>query len=277
MAIKLIAIDIDGTLLDSQKQLSSKNKEAIQAARNQGVKIVLCTGRPLRSMAYLIQELNLNGEEDLAVTYNGALIQYTQSGHALTENHLDQGDALSIYNLLSEMNLPTNFISYDYIYEPAYPEGRPSIYQIEKKIERRPEDLIFKAVRAENLPKDFKPIKVVSSRPAAELDEMISKIPQSFYDQFTIFKSQPTILEFMPKGINKGFGMMTIGKHLGLNSDEMMGIGDQENDLSLITEAGIGVAMDNAIPSVKQAANYVTKSNDEDGVAHAINHFILGK
>lgn len=275
MSIQLIAIDIDGTLLDSKKCLASETRKAIKEAQSKGVKIVLCTGRPLGSMSYLFEELDLLHEDDLAITYNGGFIQYTKSKEILFEKRLANEEAIDIYNLLSTLAMPTNWIDLHYIYEFAYPEGRPSIYQLEKKAVRRPEDLIFKAVRLEDMPDDFTPIKVVSSRPGIELDETVRNIPSEYFEKYTIFKSQETILEFMPKGVDKGHAMVQIADHLGLSKDEIMGIGDQENDRSLVTHAGIGVAMGNAIPSVKEAADFITRTNDEHGVAYAIEQFVL--
>ena len=90
MEIKLIAIDLDGTLLDSNRLLSEENKQAIQEAKDQGVKVVLCTGRPLRSMTHLLEEANLLEEDDLVITYNGGLIQKSKTGEIIKEITLDR-------------------------------------------------------------------------------------------------------------------------------------------------------------------------------------------
>lgn len=115
------------------------------------------------------------------------------------------------------------------------------------------------------------------SRPADELDEAIVTIPAVYYDKFNIYKSQSTILEVLPKDVDKGHAMRIVGDMLGLDKSQIMGIGDQENDLSLVQQAGFGVAMGNAIDIVKDSADYITKTNDESGVAYAIRKFALNK
>ena len=159
--IKLIAIDLDGTLLDSNRELSEENYQAIQDAKAAGIQVVLCTGRPLRSMNYLLDEIGLKGENDLAITYNGGLIQKTKTGEVVHELTLDRKDSLSVYEMATDFNLPVNFIDLDYIYEPPYPKDRDSLYN--KAVTNIPEDqaLQFKAVDIEKLPNPFKINKIV--------------------------------------------------------------------------------------------------------------------
>lgn len=277
MDIKLIAIDLDGTLLDSNQLLSDENKAAIQEAKAAGVQVVLCTGRPLRSMKHLLEEAGLQDDDDIVITYNGGLIQNAKTGEILNELTLNREECLDIYQLGLQLNLPVNFIDLDYVYEPAYPAGAESIYMNGLREIPKENALKFKAVDIENLPKPFKINKVVMSRPAAELDAMIPAIPESYHEKYNIYKSQPFILEVLPDHVDKGYSMRIIGDMLGLKEEQIMGIGDQENDLSLVVNAGLGVAMENAIEQVKEAADYITKSNDDNGVAHAIRKFVLDK
>lgn len=275
MGIKLIAIDLDGTLLDSNRMVSEENFDAIQEAKAAGIKVVLCTGRPLRSMSYLLDEVGLKSEEDLAITYNGGLIQKTNTGEIVHEITLTRDDCLAIYELSQLLNLPVNFIDLDFVYEPTYPVGRESIYN--KGLTNIPADqaLQFSNIDIQDLPNPFTINKAVMSRPAHELDEVISKIPKEFHEKFNIYKSQDTILEILPQNVDKGHAMRIVGEMLNLDKSEIMGIGDQENDLSLVQQAGVGVAMGNAIDIVKESATYITKTNDESGVAHAIRKIAL--
>ena len=275
--IKLIAIDLDGTLLDSNRELSEENYQAIQDAKAAGIQVVLCTGRPLRSMNYLLDEIGLKGENDLAITYNGGLIQKTKTGEVVHELTLDREDSLSVYEMATDFNLPVNFIDLDYIYEPPYPKGRDSVYN--KGVTNIPEDqaLQFKAVDIEKLPNPFKINKIVLSRPSEELDEIIPMIPKQYHEYFNIYKSQSHILEVLPLNVDKGNAMRIVGEMLGLEKSQIMGIGDQENDFTLVEQAGLGVAMGNAIEKVKDVADYITKTNDENGVAYAIRKFALNK
>lgn len=275
MDIKLIAIDLDGTLLQSDRTLSEENRLAIEAAKEAGVKIVLCTGRPLRSMKHLLAEANLLGDDDIAITYNGGLIQKTKSEEIIRQMTFDRSQCLDIYKLGQKLNMPINFIDLDYVYEPPYPNGVESKYIETNRYVPKEHALTFTDIDIDNLPDPFPINKIVICRPSEEIDDVIPKIPISYFEKYNIYKSQATILEILPQDIDKGYSMRVLGELLGLEKEQIMGIGDQENDLSLVENAGFGVAMDNAIDKVKEAADYITKSNDDHGVAHVINRFVL--
>lgn len=277
MDIKLVAIDLDGTLLDSNKLLSKENKAAIKEAKAAGVQVVLCTGRPLRSMKHLLEEADLMDEEDIVITYNGGLIQKAKTGEIINEITFNRDECLDVYQLGQQLNLPVNFIDLDYVYEPAYPTGAESIYMNASREIPKENALEFVDIDIDHLPNPFKINKIVMSRPTEELDAMIPAIPDSYHEKYNIYKSQPFILEVLPDHVDKGYSMRIIGDMLGLKEEQIMGIGDQENDLSLVVNAGLGVAMENAIDQVKEAADYITKSNDDNGVAYAIRKFVLNK
>jgi len=277
MDIKLIAIDLDGTLLHSDRSLSEENRLAIKKAKEKGVKVVLCTGRPLRSMQHLLEEAELLEDEDIAITYNGGLIQKTKSGEIINEITFNRAECLDIYEMAQQLNMPVNFIDMDYVYEPAYPVGVESIYGSTNLHVPKENALKFTEIDIEELPDPFTINKIVISRPPEELDAAIPKIPAQYHKKYNIYKSQPFILEVLPKNVDKGFSMRILGDKLGLEKEQIMGIGDQENDLSLVENAGLGIAMENAIPIVKNAADYITKTNDQNGVAHAIHKFVLNK
>lgn len=277
MDIKLVAIDLDGTLLGSNNLLSKENKTAIKEAKEAGVKVVLCTGRPLRSMKHLLEEADLQDEEDIVITYNGGLIQKAKTGEIINEITFNREESLDIYQLGQKLNLPVSFIDLDYVYEPAYPEGAESIYMNATREIPKENALEFTDIDIGNLPNPFKINKIVMSRPTEELDAIIPMIPDSYHEKYNIYKSQSFILEVLPDRVDKGYSMRIIGDMLGLKKEQIMGIGDQENDLSLVKNAGFGVAMENAIDEVKAVADYITKSNDDNGVAHAIRKFVLNQ
>jgi hypothetical protein len=109
----------------------------------------------------------------------------------------------------------------------------------------------------------------------AILDKAIARIPADVKEKYTVLKSAPYFLEILDKRVNKGTGVKALADTLGIQPKEIMTLGDQENDIAMIEYAGMGVAMENAIPAVKEVANFVTKSNLEDGVAYAIEKFVL--
>lgn len=269
MSIKLVAIDLDGTLLNSDHQVSEENKRAIQRAKEQGVKIVLVTGRPLKGMLSILEECHLTEEGDIGLTYNGGLVQWTRTGETLSQITLPKEDVVDIYKLSQDLNLPCNFIDLDTVYEPAYPKGKPSQYSKHMKA------LPFVPIDMTDLPATLPINKIVMCWHQEELDEKIKKIPDVYRERYTIMKSRDNLLEVLPKSVDKGKGLIQLSELLGIGLDEMMAIGDQENDLAMVQTAGTGVAMANATQIVKDAAQVITKSNDEHGVAYAIEQYVL--
>ena len=118
-------------------------------------------------------------------------------------------------------------------------------------------------------------IKMMMIDEPAILDAAIAQIPADFKERYTVVKSAPFYLEVLHPGASKGVGLAQLASHLELTSDEVMAIGDNENDLTMLEYAGIGVAMKNAIPIVKEVADVETASNDEDGVALVVEQYVL--
>ncbi|GEK91208.1 Cof-type HAD-IIB family hydrolase [Alkalibacterium kapii] len=269
MSIKLVAIDLDGTLLNSNHEVSFENKEAIRKAKEQGVKVVLVTGRPLKAMLHILEACNLTDAGDIALTYNGGLVQWTQSGETLNQIVFQKDESIDIYKLSQDLGLPCNFIDLNTVYEPPYPKGKPSRY---------PEvmhALPFEPIDMTDLPEEFPINKIVYCWDQEELDEKIKEIPNIYRERYNLIKSRPNLLEFMPKSIDKGKGLELLSEILDISVDDMMAIGDQENDLAMVQRAGTGVAMENAVPIVKDAAQIITKTNDAHGVAYAIEKYVL--
>lgn len=273
MRIKLIAIDIDGTLLDSKGNLSNKNKKAIQEAQELDIKIILFTGRPYHSAKEILDKLDLSDKNHLIVTNNGGLIQESKTGKIIHESTFTRAEILDVYQLSQKLKMPLNLIDSDYVYEPDQPIGFESIYTGGKSSEKN--NLKFVDLDMGKLTKDFRVNQIIMSRPETELDAILPKIPENYFEKYNIYKSLSFILEFLPKDVDKGNSLDRIRAILALEKDEIMAIGDQENDLSLLEKAGLGIAMGNAVKEVKETANYITKSNDRNGLAYAIRKFVL--
>ena len=267
--IKLIAIDLDGTLLKSDGTISQVNIESLHYAHSKGVKIVICTGRPYLSMKQFIEEIGLISEDDYIITFNGGQIQKARTGEVLFKRTLSQADMLKWYELTNVLLLPLNIIDAEFIYEPPfYPQGYPSIYLDERK------GVITKTVDYHAFKPQHEFSKFVISVNKDYLDKQITKIPQEMKEDYSVFKSRDDLLEVVAKGVTKGAILAAWIPSLGLSPQEVMTLGDQENDLSMIEFAGLGIAMANAVESVKAAAQDITDSNDNDGVAKAIYQYI---
>lgn len=267
--IKLVAIDLDGTLLNSQKEISLRNKQALMAAKQAGVKVVICTGRPLAAIGPYLEELGLQEEGDYSITFNGGLVQKNDTG-AIIEKTLMPLEAIhELYQLATTLNMPFDVLSDEVVMQLPSVPNYPSIYSSLNKL------LTFESYKLEELTPNRIYNKVVVAIDEAYLNERIKEIPASFYERFEIIKTRNNLLEFMPKGITKAYGISLLAKDLGIRAEEIMTLGDEENDLPMIEYAGLGVAMANAIPLVKEAADVVTDTNDQDGVAKAVEKYIL--
>ncbi|MBO0451709.1 Cof-type HAD-IIB family hydrolase [Candidatus Enterococcus murrayae] len=266
--IKLVAIDLDGTLLTDAKTISDANKKILAEAKARGVKIVICTGRPLIAIKDYLSELNLLDADDYSITFNGGLIQ-TNTGEILGKTAMKLSEVKHIYQLLKKLDLPMDVLSDALCFQFETSENHPSIYPTLNKA------LTYVPKTVETLKEDTLYNKVVSAVDAEYLDQQIALISPEEYEHFEIFKTRPNLLEFMPRGVTKAFGLSVLGEHLGIEAHEMMALGDEANDLSMITYAGMGVAMENATECVKSAANFVTRTNQADGVAHAIQKFVF--
>jgi len=269
MAIKLIAIDMDGTLLNPQHEVTPGVKRAIQAARDKGVAIVLATGRPFIGIQRYLEELDLQQEGQYCITNNGALVQQAATGDCVAESTLNYDDYLYVEKLARELGVHFQALTKSLLFTPNKDISEYTVH--EASLTGMP--LRYRAV--EEMDKSAIFPKVMMIDPPEKLDEAITRIPQEAHDRYTIMKSSPYFLEILSKDVNKGAGVKALAERLGLSRDEVMAIGDQENDLAMLEFAGTGVAMGNGIDAVKAAAQFVTKTNTEDGVAHAIEKFAL--
>lgn len=266
--IKLIAIDLDGTLINDEKKLSPENLKALHYAHDKGIKIVLCTGRPYLATDYLITEIGLKSDDDYMIIFNGAQVRRTSDAKVIVENTLTHEDMKKWYQETQALNLPLNVVDQEWVYEPeAYPIGYESTYTSLTQAPSR--------VQAFDLFKnEHQFFKFVINVNEEHLRKQIPKINSALLENYSVSLSHPFQLEVMKKGVNKGNTLRQLGEKIGIELEEMMTFGDQLNDESMIEMAGLGIAVDNAVPEIKALADFVTASNNDDGVAKAIYHFI---
>ncbi|VFP79532.1 sugar-phosphatase [Candidatus Erwinia haradaeae] len=267
MVIRLIAIDMDGTLLNQRNEVTPRVQKAIKKASNIGIKVILATGRPFIGVKCYLEDLSLKKDDQFCITHNGALIQNAMNGECLSEVLLSFDDYLYFEKLArdlmvhfqaftkTEMFTSNQDIS-EYTVHEAWMTGIP---------------LRYRCVNDMDCQLHFP--KVMMLDPPELLDQAISRIPYSVLQRYSIMKSSPYYLEILNKQANKGTGVKFIAEKLGIKRDEVMAIGDQENDLAMLEYASISIAMGNSIESVKKIAQFITKTNEEDGVALAIENF----
>lgn len=264
---KLIALDMDGTLLKEDKTISKENFEAIKKAKEKGVKVVLSTGRPKKGIEKYLKELNLISDEDYCVTYNGSVIQNTGTGEIISKKLLTCEDAHYLYSLSKELDVNIHALTPSSCIAPKL-----SKYT---ELEFTMNEIDFQEVDFVTLTDSTPIVKIMFVDEPDKLSEAISKLPVEIYEKYTVVQSAPFFLEFLDKTVDKGTGVKALADSLGINKNEVICIGDAGNDIHMIQYAGLGVAMGNAFSEVKKVANYITYTNEEDGVAHVINKFIL--
>jgi len=268
--IKLIAIDLDGTLLNGKKEISKTNQEVLAQAKAKGIKIVLCTGRPLKAILPYLDVLDLRSAGDYSITFNGGLVQKNDTGEIVDKQTLSVADVQDLLALAETMDMPLDVLADDVVLcFPTSPKHQTIYPTLNPLLVFQPTDK--QAVSAKTLYN-----KAVVAYDQEELDQWIPKIPAKFKERYEVIKTRSNLLEFMPKGVTKAYGIQLLAQELGIEQAEVMEIGDEENDLSMIAYAGVGVAMGNAISAVKEAADVVTATNEEDGVAKIVSEYVLG-
>ncbi|GGE27447.1 Cof-type HAD-IIB family hydrolase [Streptococcus himalayensis] len=266
--IRLIALDLDGTLLNSEKQISRKNLAALRAAQEKGVKIVLTTGRPLKAMEFFLTELGLaNQADEYTITFNGGLVQ-RNTGEILDKTVFSQDDVARIFAETERLGLPLDAISEGTVYQIQ--SDQESLYSTCNPT------LQFEKVAFADLSSQQTYNKCVTAYTPEIVDAGLQKISKDLFDQYEIFKSRDILLEWSPKNVHKANGLEKLIAHLGIDRSQVMACGDEANDLSMIEWAGLGVAMGNAVEEVKEVAKVITPmTNDQDAVAWAIKEYVL--
>ncbi|VTS17351.1 haloacid dehalogenase [Streptococcus pseudoporcinus] len=272
MTYKILALDLDGTLFNSEKIVSDANRAALASAKELGVKIVITTGRPLAAIGSLLEELDLISDDDYSITFNGGLVQ-KNTGQVLDKSALTFDQVAFVYQELKALGLPTDILSEGIVYSLPSQDGRKSQYHLANPL------LEFVELDSlEALPRDNIFNKIVTVTDADFLDAQLNRVKEETFANFESFKSRDIIFEVMPKGVHKAFGLQLLCQHLGIAAKEVMAVGDEANDLTMLEWAGLGVAMANGTSDVKQVANVVTSlTNDQSGVAEAVQKYILSE
>ncbi|WP_294374774.1 sugar-phosphatase [uncultured Clostridium sp.] len=265
---KLIALDMDGTLLNTEKKITENTKKALKKAEEKGVKVVLASGRPLSGITKFLGELDLMKGDDYALSFNGGIVINSKTEEVINSSLLKGSDLKHLYNISKDLGVNIHAFSVkEGLITPKmsqYTQHECDMNGIEATIKD------FNEVED-----DEDIVKVMMIDPQEILDKAIEKLPKDLYGKYSVFKSAPFFLEFTNKEVDKGKGLKKLGEYLGIKQEEIIACGDAGNDLSMIKYAGLGVAMENATEDVKKAADYITLSNDNDGIAHVVEKFIL--
>ncbi|WP_019615627.1 Cof-type HAD-IIB family hydrolase [Psychromonas ossibalaenae] len=265
---KLVALDMDGTLLNSEKALTSRVREAIKSAKEQGIKVVLASGRPFEGMLPTLKELDLDGADDYVLTYNASLILKVACKSVVSSAILTGQDAIDLNKLADKLGV--NILAYSMTRGLITPKQN-EYTDYEAKLN----GIEYSEFDFNMLDADEDILKVMMIDQEQTLSKAVEQLPKSLQEKYSMARSTPFFYEFMNKNSNKGMGMAALTAHLGLTAEQIICVGDAANDLEMIKYAGLGVAMENGSDEVKANADYITASNDQDGVAHVFEKYVL--
>lgn len=263
---RAIALDLDGTLTNHAKVVTPKTREALLQAEAEGVVIILASGRPTYGIEPVAECLELDKRGGYILSYNGGNIVNAKTGEKLFAQFLPDEVIPILYRYAKEKNHALlGYAGNEIITEMPDDQYVKEESRINKMNIRKVENL-FEALEPH-------PTKLLMTGDPADMLKAENELSEILGDRMDIFRSAPFFLELVPKGIDKAKSLLRLLSKINLTPADMIAFGDGYNDLSMLKLAGMGVAMQNAAPEVRAEADYITLSNEEDGVAAALEHF----
>ncbi len=264
MKYKLVAIDIDGTLVDSHKVISARTVDTIKKVMDTGVKVTLSTGRPIMGVERFIRLFDLDMP---VITYNGAAVVQSKTGEVLFSRNLPEEDARKIWEMGLERDVTICIWSGNRLYGNKLDE---KINEYKKLSGIEPVKVTdFEILLKQGIPKI---LWTDDKERSARWNEECSRVS---FKETTRCTSNAYFTEFFNANVSKSKALSFTAGLLGISMKDTIAIGDAMNDLPMIEDAGMGVAMGNAYDVVKEKADFITLTNDEDGVAYALEKLIL--
>lgn len=263
---RAIALDLDGTLTNHDKVVTQKTREALLQAEAEGVVIILASGRPTYGIEPVAECLELDKRGGYILSYNGGNIVNAKTGEKLFAQFLPDEVIPILYRYAKEKDHALlGYAGNEIITEMPDDQYVKEESRINKMNIRKVENL-FEALEPH-------PTKLLMTGDPADMLKAENELSEILGDRMDIFRSASFFLELVPKGIDKAKSLLRLLSKINLTPADMIAFGDGYNDLSMLKLAGMGVAMQNAAPEVRAEADYITLSNEEDGVAAALEHF----
>lgn len=272
MQYKIIALDVDGTLVNSQLQLTEGVRQAlIRAQRDYGMRVVIASGRPTAGLRALAESLRLAEYGGFVLPFNGGqMFEARDMSKPFAQTCLPNEVKPALYDLSREYGLTILTYSDSEILTENLDD--PKVHK-EMALTVMPSREVKNFVA--DTPSDLPKCLIVGEPEAIEA--LVPVARERFRGVVDAFTSDPCFLELVPSGTNKGIALEHLLKHLDIDAQALIAVGDSYNDIEMIQLAGLGVAMANARPAIKEVANLVTLSNDQDGVAHLLEEVIFSK
>lgn len=268
MTYKAIVLDLDGTLTNNKKEITPLTKEALMTAQRKGMRVILASGRPTYGCRPVADELNIGSYDGYVMAYNGGCVTRWEDKTIIYNQTLDAELVPVLFKAATEAPHPFNILTYQGE-SIAATDTSDKYVQHEAFINKMPLVQYDDFTNQVQLPIN-KCLIVGDPTPLALLEK---ELAEELQGKCGVYRSADFFLECVPNGIDKAASLSRLIKTLGLKREEIIAVGDGYNDISMIEYAGLGVAMANAASEVKAKADFVTLSNEEDGVAHVLKEF----
>ncbi len=290
---------MDGTLINNKGIISKKTKKSIQKAKSLGVRIVLVTGRSYQGIERYLEELNLMNEDEYCIVSSGSIILDTKNTKTFHNESLKKDEVLYLYEKSRDLNLLFNM--HDTINGKIHVNILNNFSIYDAKLN----NMKLEVTNFDNLNDSIFPTKITFINEdlsivddlknifhSIDLDEYVDFRKENFnphlFDNYSFFsddfikyyslgKTTKYSLEISKNTVTKGHAVKKLSSILNIDLNDIICIGDSGNDIDMIKTAGLGIAMENAYEEVKKVANYITLSNNEDGISNALDRFILTK
>ncbi|MBC1998617.1 HAD family phosphatase [Listeria marthii] len=277
MTTQAIILDIDGTLLNDDKKISTETKKALITAQQNGVKLILASGRPTTGMHLYAEQLEMEKYHGLLVSYNGAKVVDCQTKEELFNQALTVAEGKAVLEHMKNFEVKVMIDKDDYMYVNdvfdcyvPYKGEEINIIQYESRGGN------FKLCEKDDLAAflDYRISKILTAGDPAYMQENYQAMMAPFKDSLNCVFTADFYFEFTAQGIDKAKALDTVLTPMGISPENIIAFGDGHNDITMVEYAGTGIAMSNAVPELKAAASSITLSNNEDGIAHVLNSLI---
>lgn len=264
--IRLLCLDLDGTLLNDHKEIDPRDVEAVQKAAADGVTIALITGRMPAATENIVKTLQVS-----CILACNAGTYILEKGSCIYSEYLPLEAMQKVYGVAQEHELPLWIFRHE---DWMVTDLDEAVEKEIRTIRHMPQIMNYQNLENEWAAAKKAPNKLLIGANPSKVQEIYAILQEMNVDEMDMACSAPNFLEIFPKGMNKGRALRMICKEKGIALKETMAFGDQELDLPMIEAAYIGIAMENGIPEIKEAARFVTKSNNDAGVAYGIAKYL---
>lgn len=277
MTTQAIILDIDGTLLNDDKKISPETKKALITAQQNGVKLILASGRPTTGMHLYAEQLEMKKYHGLLVSYNGAKVVDCQTKEELFNQTLTIAEGKAVLEHMKQFEVKVMIDKDDYMYvNNVYDCYIPYKGEEINIIQYESSGGNFKLCEKEDLTAflDYRINKILTAGDPDYMQKNYQAMMAPFKNTLNCVFTADFYFEFTAKNIDKAKALDTVLTPMGIHAENIIAFGDGHNDITMVKYAGTGIAMDNAVPELKAVANSITLSNNKDGIAHVLNNFI---